>query len=112
MLGWIGNILILVGVWNLGNRKRIAFLFAMAGESLWLVNALAAGWFDLAFISLVAVGMACRNWIKWGPQTPYNTTVGCEGENVPQQHASHEPTRKARALQDGPRPVAATTDTL
>jgi len=121
MWGWIGNLLILIGVWNLGNRKRIAFLFAIAGESLWAANAWAAGWYDLMFISMIAVLMAGRNWIKWGkielPQSPYNTNVdtivGCARKrDVPVCSTYDDPASKARALQDCPQPVAVTTDTL
>ena len=71
MLGWIGNVFIVVGLWKIGNRVRAAFLFSIVGESAWTANALLreAPDYALAFICCVFNIMAMRAWWKWGQAT-------------------------------------------
>jgi hypothetical protein len=65
-IGWIGNILIAVGLWGIGSKKRSAFLWSIVGESVWVFYSLTIGMYDLAAICVVFALLALRNWIKWG----------------------------------------------
>lgn len=68
MLGWIGNVFIVAGLWGIGNKARSAFLLSIVGECLWIANALTkAGSADWALASICAVFalMAVRSYVKW-----------------------------------------------
>ena len=64
-MGWVGNVLIVVGLWLVGDKKRSAFVFTTFGESVWGVYALYKHMYDLAFICAVFALLALRNWFKW-----------------------------------------------
>lgn len=65
-VNWLGNILIILGLWRIGSKDRRAFLFSIAGETCWIVSSVATGNWALAFICTVFNVMAIRNFIKWG----------------------------------------------
>ena len=68
MLGWLGNLFIVAGLWGVGNKNRGAFILSVVGESLWVANALSKTPVDWALASICVVfgGMAVRSWVKWG----------------------------------------------
>ena len=68
LLGWIGNFLIVIGLWKIGDKWRHAFLFSIAGESAWIAKSLLAGQPDYALATIRSVFciMAFMNWRKWG----------------------------------------------
>ena len=66
MAKWIGNFLIVIGLWKIGDKWRHAFLFSIAGETAWTIAALNAQDYALAFICTVFNILAFRNWRKWG----------------------------------------------
>ncbi len=66
MLGWIGNVFIVAGLWGLGNKYRPAFLFSIGGESLWIANAYRRADWALTSICVVFLLMAVRGFILWG----------------------------------------------
>ncbi len=63
---WFANALILIGMWSLGHKWRHAFLFSVAGESIWSSVAWTRGDIELASICLVFCVVTLRNWWKWG----------------------------------------------
>jgi len=65
-MGWFANILLILGLWLVGDKKRIAFMFTFVGESIWTIYSIIIGMYDLAFICFVFAFLAIRNWIKWG----------------------------------------------
>lgn len=65
MLGWLGNIFIVGGLWGLGSKIRKAFLLSIVGESLWIVNAATKADWALTSICVVFLLMAIRGYIKW-----------------------------------------------
>ena len=66
MISWIGNVFIVIGLWKIADKWRPAFLFSIAGETLWMVSAfLAANWALFAICGVFNV-MALRSYIKWG----------------------------------------------
>jgi hypothetical protein len=66
MLGWIGNLFIVAGLWGVGNKRRGAFLFSIAGEGAWIANAYSRGDWALTFICVVFLLMAVRAYVLWG----------------------------------------------
>jgi len=68
MLGWIGNVFIVVGLWKIGSKVRSAFLFSIVGESLWIANAVARQDWALASICTVFNLMALRSYYMWGQE--------------------------------------------
>lgn len=65
ILGIIGNIAIVAGLWGIGNKRRGAFVFSMIGESAWIVKSALLGMWDLAFICVIFFVMALRAYRKW-----------------------------------------------
>lgn len=66
MLGWFANILIVVGLWKLGNKVRSGFVWNGVGELFWIWHALNQQLYDLAAICVVFCVIAALNWVKWG----------------------------------------------
>jgi hypothetical protein len=66
MTGWIANALIVSSWWFTGEKRRVCFLLAIAGESIWAGKAIAAGMYDLAAICILFCIVAAFNWHKWG----------------------------------------------
>lgn len=65
LLGWIGNIFIVVGLWKIGDKWRHAFLFSIVGEAAWIARATMVEDWALATICLIFCGLAARSWYKW-----------------------------------------------
>lgn len=65
LLGWVGNVSIVLGLWGIGNKNRKAFLFSMVGETAWIVKSILTSQWDLAFICCVFCALAIRSYIKW-----------------------------------------------
>lgn len=66
LLGWVGNIFLVWGIWEIGNRRRFAHLLTVVGEAAWIVKSIAVGAYDLAAICTVFLVLAARCWVKWG----------------------------------------------
>lgn len=66
MLGWIGDLFIVAGLWDVGNRARRGFLFSAFGESAWIANACLRSDWALTAICVVFLLMAIRNYVLWG----------------------------------------------
>lgn len=62
---WIANILIIIGLFLVGEKSKYAFLFTIIGESIWTIVAFTLEQYDLAFICVVFTLLAIRNWWKW-----------------------------------------------
>lgn len=65
MIGWIANVLQVIGLLLLGKKQAIGWLFGIAAEVLWIFRASDKDMPDLVFISVVYIGVASFNWIKW-----------------------------------------------
>lgn len=64
-MGWLGNILIVIGLWKLGYKHKSAFLFTAAGEAIWTGYAAYLQMWDLAAVCVVFGVLAMRNWLMW-----------------------------------------------
>ena len=68
MMGWVANALIVASWWFTGEKRRVCFLLAISGESIWAYKAIGAGMYDLAAICILFCLMAGYNWHKWGAE--------------------------------------------
>lgn len=66
MLGWIGNVFLCWGIWEIGNRKRYAHLLTVVGETAWIRKSFLVKEYDLAVICTIFAFLAARCWVKWG----------------------------------------------
>ena len=64
-MGWLGTVLILLGAWQIGHKKRVGFLWGLLGELAWAAQGAVTGQLDLFLVSLIFVFMHVRNWKKW-----------------------------------------------
>lgn len=67
-MGWFANVLLVVGLWMVGDKVRWAFLFTIIGEAIWVCVAIARAQWDMAAICAVFAALAVRNWIKWASE--------------------------------------------
>jgi len=65
-VGWIANIIVLIGTFLVGEKRRSAFLWLAAGEALWAAVGLARKETDIAFVCIIFTVMALVNYYKWG----------------------------------------------
>jgi hypothetical protein len=63
---WLANLLIVIGLWMVGSKRRSAFIFTFAGEAVWTAVSASKGMYDLAAICALFAVLAARNWWKWG----------------------------------------------
>jgi len=68
-LGWVGNAVILAGMWGIGGKHRWAFLVTALGEAIWTVQGLALDLPDLSIICALFTIMALVNWRRWSDET-------------------------------------------
>lgn len=66
MLGWIGNLFIVIGLWGIGNKQRNAFIFSIIGEAAYIVRSYQSADWALFAVCWVFLLMAVRGYIKWG----------------------------------------------
>ena len=67
MMDWIAGILELVSTYLVGDKKRIAFVFAFLCNVCWIAYILRNKvTYGLLLVTIPAAGIAVRNWIKWG----------------------------------------------
>lgn len=65
MLGWIGNIFIIGGLWSVGNKNRDGFLLSIIGEAAYILRSVRVHDWSLAFVCVIFLAMAVRGYIKW-----------------------------------------------
>jgi hypothetical protein len=64
-LGWIGNILILLALWQVGQKKRSGWLWSVAGNIIWCQYAIGLHMWDMLFVDGISLCLAAYNWHKW-----------------------------------------------
>lgn len=62
---WIANLLIVIGLWQAGNKKTSAFGFTIVGELIWTAVAFGNEQWDLASICAIFTILAAVNLWKW-----------------------------------------------
>lgn len=66
MIGWIGNVFIVLGLYGIGFKWRIAFVVSVIGELFWIYVAAHRGQWDLAVMCVIFAVLAVRNFVLWG----------------------------------------------
>jgi len=67
-MDWIGNLLIIIGLWSAGNKYKYAFAFSFVGEAIWTIWAINNHLWSLAFVCAVFAFIAIRNIFKWNKE--------------------------------------------
>lgn len=68
-LAWLANLLLIVGAWQAGHKRRHAYANTFVGEILWLVVAsrsTSGEAVPMAVLCLIFAMLAARNWWLWG----------------------------------------------
>lgn len=65
MLGWIGNVFIIIGIVLIAYRLRLGFIASCVGNTLWLAKAVATNQYDLTTIQVIIVSLQIFSWWKW-----------------------------------------------
>ena len=63
---WFANLLIIVGLYCTSPKRRWPFLVTAAGEAIYVASSVVRGQVDLAFICIIFMVLAIRNFNKWG----------------------------------------------
>lgn len=66
IMGWLGNIGLVCGLWLVGSKTRSCFICTFIGECIWTVYAIHNRQLDLAVICCLFALLAIRNFFKWG----------------------------------------------
>jgi hypothetical protein len=64
-LGWLGNVLIIIAMVMIGQKRKIGWLLSIAGNVCWCAYAISLGMWDVLFIdgtALVLAGYYYRQW--------------------------------------------------
>lgn len=64
-IGWIGSILLILGMVLVGGKHRIGFLIGFLGELLWVVKSFNTGQLDLLIICVLFCVIYVSNWFRW-----------------------------------------------
>lgn len=65
MLGWIGNIFIIIGILMVAYKMRSGFLFGCIGNTLWLAKGVITDQYDLIAIEALIVILQAFSWWNW-----------------------------------------------
>jgi len=65
MLAWMGNALILLSIWRLGNKHRDAWIWSILGNIFWTAFGVSEGIWSIVFLDGIMTAIAIRNWRKW-----------------------------------------------
>jgi hypothetical protein len=64
-LGWLGNLLILVALWQIGCKNRAGWVWSVLGNIVWCIYAINLNMWDMLFVDMVSLILAGYNWRKW-----------------------------------------------
>lgn len=64
-LSWLGNVLIVLGLWHVAKKHWWAFLFSIVGESCWIAYSLYIHLWSLAFMCAIFAVLAARSLVLW-----------------------------------------------
>lgn len=66
---WLAVALNMLGLYLLGNRRRVGFLLGIAAETIWLIWSATLEVYALSAMSTIYICLAMRAWVKWSPTT-------------------------------------------
>jgi len=76
MWGWVGNVFLILGHFQIGWRQRIAFVTIGVGEACWVIRSLEIGIWDGVFLGIVFLGIQVINWRKWSNEDSKEARCG------------------------------------
>lgn len=65
LIGWCGNIFLIIGLLGAGKKYKHAFGITLVGELAWLGESLRMNRVDMIFLCVVFSMLACLNWYWW-----------------------------------------------
>jgi hypothetical protein len=66
MIGWIGNIFVIAGLYGVGDKRRGALLFSIIGEICYIIHTAMVGDWAIFAAAWIFLFMVVRAYIKWG----------------------------------------------
>lgn len=66
VLQWLATAVTVWAAWEVGNKRRRAFLIFTAGCVLWTTWGLGAGAYGVVLTNVVFSAINIRNWLQWG----------------------------------------------
>jgi hypothetical protein len=66
MLGWVGSVFTLVGVYSTSRKLRSAFLLYLAGNALWLVKSACGSAWDVFATNAALAVLSAYGYYAWG----------------------------------------------
>lgn len=66
LIGWFGNIFIIVGIIGIAYKCRSGFILGVVGNSLWCVKGIVTKQWDLVSIEVIIVILQALSYWKWG----------------------------------------------
>jgi len=70
IIGWVGNIFFIYGVWAIGERKISGFYFNFFGNLAYVLQGYMKGTSSLLFLSLLLMILNIRGIMKWQIKKP------------------------------------------
>lgn len=65
-MGWAGSALIILGIWFMGEKSILGFVFGTVGNALWVYVGLKRGrQYDLAVVATIATFLNLIGLFKW-----------------------------------------------
>lgn len=65
LISWAGNVLLVIGLYLIGQKKRSAFIFYGLGCLAWLLYGFFPLQLSLVVIEIIFVVVSIKNFIKW-----------------------------------------------
>ena len=66
MIGWIGNLCVIIGLWGVGDKNRNMLWFSMAGEVSYIIPCAIVKDWPIFFAAWIFLFMVVRAYVKWG----------------------------------------------
>lgn len=89
-LGWIGDALLVGGIWFLSEKKRWAFLVSAVGSVVWGVNGYTSGMWDLVALNIVFIAINIKGFVGWKKEPPKHR-VGHRSLEEREKHICGDP---------------------
>jgi len=64
-MGYLGSLLILVGMWFTGRKNKFGFVLGILGEFAWFVRGVQTGLLDLLILTCIFGAMHIWNYWEW-----------------------------------------------
>lgn len=66
MIGWVGNVFIILGILAIAYQYKVGFILGIIGNLLWCVRGYYTGQYDLITIEVFIVVLQIFSYFNWG----------------------------------------------